>query len=95
MCSHLPPCPAAENPDRTAARITANHAEQGWALLCNGVVLFDDTGQLLPDRRVIAPHRPCHARSYRQADIAATIGTGRHRFGSALANTLGPLARSY
>jgi hypothetical protein len=26
-------------------------------LLCNGIVLFDDTGELLPDGRVIAPHR--------------------------------------
>jgi hypothetical protein len=25
--------------------------------LCNGVVIFEDTGDLLPDGRVIAPHR--------------------------------------
>jgi hypothetical protein len=36
----------------------AHHPEQGWSLLCNGVVLFEDTGELLPDGRVIAPHRP-------------------------------------
>jgi hypothetical protein len=36
----------------------ASHPEQGWSLLCNGVVLFEDTGELLPDGRVIAPHRP-------------------------------------
>jgi hypothetical protein len=36
----------------------AAHPEQGWSLLCNGVVLFDDTGELLPDGEVIAPHRP-------------------------------------
>jgi hypothetical protein len=35
----------------------AAHPEQGWSLLCNGVVLFDDTGDLLPDGRVIMPHR--------------------------------------
>jgi hypothetical protein len=35
----------------------AAHPEQGWSLLCNGVVLFDDTGELLPDGEVIAPHR--------------------------------------
>jgi hypothetical protein len=34
------------------------HPEQGWTLLCNGVVVFDDTGELLPDRQVVAPHRP-------------------------------------
>jgi len=33
------------------------HPEQGWSLLCNGVILFEDTGELLPDGRVIAPHR--------------------------------------
>jgi hypothetical protein len=33
----------------------AHHPEQGWSLLCNGVVFFEDTGELLPDGRVIAP----------------------------------------
>jgi hypothetical protein len=32
-----------------AARVTVGHPEQGWSLLCNGVVLFDDAGALLPD----------------------------------------------
>ncbi|HEY1000187.1 MAG TPA: DUF5999 family protein, partial [Streptosporangiaceae bacterium] len=27
-------------------------------LLCNGVVIFEDTGELLPDGASIAPHRP-------------------------------------
>ena len=57
-CPHLPPCPPAEAPDREAAHIVACHPEQGWSLLCNGVIVFDDTGELLPDGRVIAPHRP-------------------------------------
>jgi len=26
----------------------ASHPEQGWSLPCNGVVLFDDGGELLP-----------------------------------------------
>jgi hypothetical protein len=58
MCQHQPPCPSAEAIDREAARSTSSHPEQGWSLLCNGVVVFDDTGELLPDGRVIAPHRP-------------------------------------
>jgi len=58
MCRHQPPCPGADAPDRDAARIVANHPEQGWSLLCNGVVSFEDTGDLLPDGRVIAPRRP-------------------------------------
>jgi hypothetical protein len=57
MCVHQPPCPPASAPDREAARTIASHPEQGWSLLCNGVVLFDDTGAVLPDGRVIAPHR--------------------------------------
>jgi hypothetical protein len=31
--------------------------EQGWSLLCNGVLLFEDTGELLPDGKIIAPRR--------------------------------------
>ena len=58
MCQHQPPCPAADSPDAEAAATVASHPEQGWILLCNGVVVFDDTGELLPDGRVIAPHRP-------------------------------------
>lgn len=57
-CPHLPACPAAEATDRDAARVASAHPEQGWTLLCNGVVVFDDTGELLPDGRTVAPHRP-------------------------------------
>jgi uncharacterized protein DUF5999 len=57
MCSHQPPCPSAEAPDREAAHTVAAHPEQGWSLLCNGVLLFEDTGELLPDGSPIAPHR--------------------------------------
>jgi len=58
MCSHQPTCPTAQAPDGEAAHSIASHPEQGWSLLCNGIVLFEDTGELLPDGRVIAPHRP-------------------------------------
>jgi hypothetical protein len=58
MCRHLPACPAADAPDWGAAHVVVAHPEQGWSLLCNGVVLFDDTGALLPDRRVVAPRAP-------------------------------------
>jgi len=58
MCSHQPQCPTAQAPDRVAAHTVASYPEQGWSLLCNGVLLFDDTGELLPDGSVIAPHRP-------------------------------------
>lgn len=58
MCRHKPVCPTAERPDREAAEPTARGGVMGWTLLCNGVLLFDDTGELLPDGTVIAPHRP-------------------------------------
>jgi uncharacterized protein DUF5999 len=57
MCSHQPPCPSADRPDHAAAHIRAAHPEQGWNLLCNGVIVFDDTGELLPDGRTVEPHR--------------------------------------
>ncbi|GIF62970.1 hypothetical protein Ais01nite_10050 [Asanoa ishikariensis] len=57
MCQHQPHCPTAEAMDRDAARAVAAFPEQGWSLLCNGVILFEDTGELLPDGSSIAPHR--------------------------------------
>jgi hypothetical protein len=58
MCQHQPPCPSANDSDHDAAKVVASHPEQGWSLLCNGVVVFEDTGEILPDRQVVAPHRP-------------------------------------
>jgi len=63
MCPHQPPCPSSEDPDRDAARTLASHPEQGWSLLCNGVVVFEDTGELLPNGGIIAPHRPTDVRT--------------------------------
>lgn len=58
MCSHKPPCPPANATDHEAAHLVAWWPAQGWSLLCNGVLLFEDTGGLLPDGQIIAPHRP-------------------------------------
>ena len=60
QCPHRPPCPGAQAHDRSGARPKASHPEQGWSLLCNGVVIFDDGGILLPDGRVISS--PAHFR---------------------------------
>jgi len=35
--------------------VVVAHAEQGWSLLCNGVIAFNDYGDLLPDGRCVAP----------------------------------------
>ena len=61
MCNHLCQCPNADASDRDAALIVAEHHDQGWVLLCNGVVLFEDTGELLPDGRAVAPRPLVHA----------------------------------
>jgi hypothetical protein len=58
MCHHQQTCPPAAAADRTAAHVVAAHPEQGWSLLCNGVVLFDDGGMLLPGGRPVSPQPP-------------------------------------
>jgi hypothetical protein len=61
LCTHTPKCPTADSPDREAAHTIASHPEQGWSLLCNAVLLFEDTGELLPNGQIVAPHRPVAA----------------------------------
>jgi hypothetical protein len=57
MCQHQPRCPEWSAPDHLAARIVADQPGQGWSLLCNGVILFDDGGELFPDGRAVIPAR--------------------------------------
>jgi len=54
MCTHDPACPAADAIDWWAARNITARPGQGWTLLCNGALVFDDRGALLPDGRVAA-----------------------------------------
>lgn len=56
-CGHTPPCPTADASDRDAAHVISAHPEQGWSLLCNGIVLFEDFGELLPDGKSSAARR--------------------------------------
>jgi hypothetical protein len=56
MCSHVPQCPDSDGEARDLAMVISSHPEQGWRLLCNGVVLFDDDGELLPDGRAVPDH---------------------------------------
>lgn len=58
MCNHEPRCPAATTNERLAAHVRTPHPEQGWNLLCNGVVAFEDGGVLLPTGEALAPPRP-------------------------------------
>lgn len=71
MCTHRPRCPRASDPDHAAAHVVARRLEQGWSLLCNGVVLFDDGGELFPDGQS----------SDRSSAVSAERAAGpRHRF---------------
>ncbi|MGW3630766.1 DUF5999 family protein [Streptomyces sp. NPDC005122] len=54
MCSHQALCPSA---DSRLPHVVSAHHEQGWSLLCSGAIVFDDSGELLPDGSVVAPHR--------------------------------------
>ena len=56
-CVHTPCCPTAEAFDRDAAHVVSAHPEQGWSLLCNGVVVFEDFGELLPNGQSVAARR--------------------------------------
>ena len=55
MCEHQPRCPSAATSGRGTAAPAAPHPEQGWTLLCNGVIRFDDGGLLLPSGEAVAP----------------------------------------
>ena len=57
MCRHVPSCPGASAPARESALVCVPQPTQGWALLCNGVVMFDDGGMLLPDGTAVDPPR--------------------------------------
>ena len=71
MCQHQPPCPSAEARDRDAARVVVAHAEQGWSLLCNGVIAFDDCGDLLPDGRCVALPRSAGTLPTRRSHLSS------------------------
>jgi hypothetical protein len=68
MRQHLPRCPHAQAPDALAARVVADHPGQGWSLLCNGAVLFEDGGALLADGQAVAP--PASALRPRLAELS-------------------------
>jgi hypothetical protein len=80
MCPHTPRCPDPGEPDREAARTVVSHPEQGWSLLCNGIVIFEDTGELLPGGTAIEPHRPTDLTA---CVITTDVPTGRSRSSAA------------
>ncbi|MFF8618236.1 DUF5999 family protein [Streptomyces sp. NPDC015350] len=63
MCRHVPPCPSADASDCERARVVFRDDVQGMAGLCNGTLIFDDSGGLRADGQIIAPHRLMLTRS--------------------------------
>ena len=54
-CPHTPSCPPVQALDAAAARIVADHLQDsGYALLCNGAVLLEGDGLLLPPAQPVA-----------------------------------------
>ncbi|MER5854110.1 DUF5999 family protein [Streptomyces sp. NPDC059688] len=54
MCSHPTSLSSSAAPARHPV---AAHPEQGWTLLCDGSIVFDDSGELHPDGSVVPPCR--------------------------------------
>ena len=92
MCPHTPPCPAPSAPGHEAAHTIVNHPEQGWSLLCNGVVIFEDTGELLPGGAFIAPHRPTDLAAF---DRPASVAPGHSRRAPAALSLIGDISQSH
>lgn len=63
MCQHIPRCPSAGAPDATAALVVVAHPDQGWSKLCNGLILFEDLGYLLPEGSAITQAASATARA--------------------------------
>jgi len=55
MCTHVPSCPPADASDAHHACVICRRDEQGWCLLCNGVIAFDDGGAILPNGAALPP----------------------------------------
>ncbi len=45
MCAHRTSCNPTDSP---SPHVVAAHPEQGWTLLCDGAIVFDDTGNYGP-----------------------------------------------
>ncbi|RNM12200.1 DUF5999 family protein [Nocardioides pocheonensis] len=52
LCHHNPHCPTADERAAMTAYVAVDHSEQGWCLLCNGVIRFEDGGAIFPDGHV-------------------------------------------
>src|SRR6266496_6814401 len=96
MCPHQPPCPSADRPDCHAAHTVAFHPGQGWSLLCNGVIVFDDMGEILPGGRVLPrTARPASGFPPRREERARALAMRQIRSATASNFVPGPPGRSH
>jgi hypothetical protein len=78
MCPHDTPCPTAEAIDHDAALVVAHDDHTGYSKLCNGVIRFDDGGEILPDGTVTGPCRgPALHAQVEVADMRAKLSEAR------------------
>ena len=61
MCTHTPRCADQSSQLAGTARVVVAHYEQGWCLLCNGLIRFDD-GTELRTAPPVDVQPPCGAR---------------------------------
>ena len=55
QCPHTPACPPIDAKDAQRARTVADHPQQGWSKLCNGLILIDHEPLLDPHATTAAP----------------------------------------
>lgn len=93
-CPHTPTCPPAAAGNHDEAVVVARYPEQGWELLCNGVIVFEDTGELAPDGTSVAPHRAAAPHSAtRLTDSAAALRPTSARLAFLVAVAAGNVVR--
>jgi hypothetical protein len=81
-------------------RAIATHPEQGWSLLANGVVAFDDGGMLMPDGSawspgasigaVLSPSTGSPSSAPERVKIASQSRSGLHCYGAERVCVFGP-----
>jgi hypothetical protein len=76
MCQHTPDFPSSDAADACKAHVRTPHPEQGWYLLCNGVIFFEDGGAILPNGAVLG-NRRSHQAAFSSEGLPASSRTMR------------------
>lgn len=105
MCQHQPRCPQSWEAGGLAARIVADQPEQGWSLLRNGAVLFEDESVAVTSvaarrarenrdyvRTLLARKQPEFARALTSAEQELACQAVACRSGSRIARAAAPMS---